>query len=165
MKRIWAPWRMSYIKKNNATKCDCIFCEKPTQADDAANYILKRGKTCFVLLNIYPYNNGHLMVTPYRHIASLTDLTNQEQYELMELTSEMTAVLTKAMAPQGFNVGLNLGAAAGAGIADHLHMHVVPRWNGDTNFMPAIGKVKIMPQSLDETYACLREFITPISGE
>lgn len=157
MKRIWAPWRMKYIKRNNTSKCECIFCEKSQSDNDKENFIIKRGKTCFALLNIYPYNNGHLMISPYRHIAFLTDLSKEEKYELMDLTSEMTDILSKAMNPQGFNAGLNLGAAAGAGIADHLHMHVVPRWNGDTNFMPAVGETKVMPQSLDETYNLLMQ--------
>lgn len=159
MKRIWAPWRMSYIKNNNEKKVNCIFCEKASQDNDASNHILKRGKTCFVLLNIYPYNNGHLMITPYRHVANLTDLSKEEQSELMTLTTMMTDIIKKTMNPQGFNVGLNLGSAAGAGIADHLHMHIVPRWNGDTNFMPAIGETRVLPQSLDETFNSLMEHI------
>jgi ATP adenylyltransferase len=150
---VWAPWRMDYIMREKET--GCIFCDKPRQQRDAENYILWRGDTAFVMLNLYPYNNGHLMIVPHAHVASLTQLTPPQAAEIMALTAISEGVLRRAMQPSGFNIGLNLGTAAGAGIADHLHMHVVPRWAGDTNYMTVVSNVRVIPQLLDDTYQIL----------
>jgi len=154
MEKLWAPWRMPYIEVKAPS--GCIFCEKPRQAEDAENLILHRGQRTFVILNAFPYNNGHLMVVPYRHVADLTALTLEERDELMALTQWSTRLLAVALRPDGFNVGMNLGRVAGAGIADHLHMHLVPRWNGDTNFMPVVADTRVLPESLQNSYARLR---------
>jgi len=148
MKRIWAPWRMKYIL--GARETGCFLCAMLPDGNDSENLILKRGRTCFIVMNRYPYNNGHLMVCPLRHVDSLGAMTAKERAEMMELTSECVALLQKVMRPDGFNVGINLGAAAGAGLKDHIHIHIVPRWNGDTNFMPVLGQTKVIPQALHE---------------
>lgn len=153
MKRIWAPWRMEYIR--SAHTPGCFLCAIRKSREDQANLVIHRGKTCFILMNRYPYNGGHLMVAPYRHVAELHRLRPAEQLELMQLTSRATILLKKVCKPQGFNVGLNLGEAAGAGLKDHLHMHVVPRWSGDTNFMPVFADIKIIPQALEELHQAL----------
>jgi ATP adenylyltransferase len=155
MKRLWAPWRIEYILGEKEGKC--IFCEKPQQEKDEDNYILFRGKRCLVMLNAYPYNNGHLMIAPYRHIDSVESLEDDEAKEIMEILSRMITLLKKVLRPEGFNVGMNLGSVAGAGIVDHLHLHVVPRWKGDTNFMPLISNTKIISESLHKTYQKLKE--------
>ena len=128
----------------------CFLCEMLTKDSDAENLILERGKTCFMMMNRYPYNNGHLMVCPLRHVDSLEAMTADERAEMMALTSRSVTLLQKVMKPDGFNIGINLGEAAGAGLKDHIHMHIVPRWNGDTNFMPVLGKTKVIPQALHE---------------
>lgn len=156
MERLWAPWRMEYIR--NADKIEgCIFCLFPAEQEDKARLILLRGEHAFIILNAYPYSNGHLMVTPYRHTADLDDLTDEEMLELMRLTRRAVNLLKKAFHPDGFNIGINMGRVAGAGIADHVHIHVVPRWNGDTNFMPVLGDVRVMPESLEAVYRQLSE--------
>jgi ATP adenylyltransferase len=133
----------------------CIFCDHLAAGDDAAAFILVRKQLTFALLNAYPYNTGHLMVAPLRHAGDLTELSESERAELMELTSHSVAVLREAMNAEGFNVGVNLGAVAGAGVPGHVHVHVVPRWGGDTNFMPAVGDTKVLPEMLEQTYAKL----------
>jgi len=156
---MWSPWRMSYItaeKEHGFEGPECVFCDLPARDDDARTYILYRGERAFVIMNLYPYNNGHLMMVPYAHVDSLAELDEPTVTELMTLAQRSQAVLGERMRPQGFNLGVNQGRAAGAGIADHVHMHLVPRWVGDTNFMPALGDVRVMPQHLDETYALLR---------
>jgi len=153
---VWAPWRMTYILSEKPI--GCIFCEKPGAQDDAKHLILWRGRTAFVIMNLYPYNNGHLMVVPYVHAASLTELEPAQRAELGELTMHCEQVLRQAMRPDGFNIGLNLGSAAGAGIAEHLHVHVVPRWDGDTNYMTVVGEIRVIPQHLDHTYAMLQPY-------
>jgi len=155
MKRLWAPWRIEYILSEK--EGECIFCEKPKQEKDEDNYILFRGKRCLVMLNAYPYNNGHLMIAPYRHIDSVEDLESDEASDMMEILSRMITLLKKVLRPEGFNVGMNLGSVAGAGIVDHLHLHVVPRWKGDTSFMPLISNTKIISESLRKTYQKLKE--------
>jgi ATP adenylyltransferase len=130
----------------------CIFCNKSGENRDRENFILKRGELAFVMLNGFPYNNGHLMVAPYRHIGDISELTHDEMCEIMALTQECCAILKRAFNPDGYNIGMNLGLTAGAGIADHVHMHIVPRWNGDTNFMPVVADVKVLPDSLENTY-------------
>lgn len=150
MERLWAPWRMEYITRKKK-KAKCIFCEKPEQDTDVENLILFRGNHCFIIMNFYPYNNGHLMVVPYRHLSDFHELAADERNEMMALADEAIEVLKEDMHPQGFNLGMNIGAVAGAGIAEHLHFHVVPRWNGDTNFMPVTGHTKVISEVLFET--------------
>lgn len=155
---MWSPWRMAYITAEHDHGFEgpsCVFCELPARGDDAATYILHRAGRAFVIMNLYPYNNGHLMIVPYAHVDALGALDAATTAEMMDLAQRAQAVLEDRMRPQGFNIGINQGRAAGAGIADHLHMHVLPRWVGDTNFMPALGDVRVMPQHLDETYALL----------
>ncbi len=131
-------------------------CEKPGQNNDAQNYILHRGDKNFIILNSYPYNPGHLMVAPYRHVASLEKLTDEERQEHFEIVSRSVRVLRQVFNPGGFNIGINLGKAAGAGIEDHFHTHIVPRWQGDTNFMPVLSDVKVLPEALADTYQKLK---------
>jgi ATP adenylyltransferase len=153
-RRIWAPWRIEYIL---APKTDaCFLCDMFRARADRKNLLLKRGRTCAVLINRYPYTTGHLMVAPYRHVEGLTGLRDAEMVEMMKLTRHALEVLSRVMRPQGFNVGLNLGEAAGAGLRDHVHLHVVPRWVGDTNFMPVLGDVRVMPQALDKLWPLLK---------
>ncbi len=156
MKTLWAPWRIEYItgEKDNG----CIFCNKPKEGNDKENPILFKGETSFIIMNRYPYSNGHLMAVPYRHTNNMSELNGDERLELMNLTTKCIEILD-IMNPDGFNVGMNLGTAGGAGIDDHLHFHIVPRWNGDTNFMPLIGDVKVMPEYLKDTYKTLSEQI------
>ncbi len=150
MKRLWAPWRLRYILGKKPK--ECLFCVKAKESKDRENYILYRGRRCFIMLNIYPYNNGHLMIAPYRHVASLEDLDEETLTELMVLLNKSLRLLRQVMDPHGFNIGINLGKAAGAGIVEHVHIHVVPRWKGDTNFMPVLAETKVIPELLDETY-------------
>lgn len=155
---MWAPWRMRYIEREHTggyERQGCVFCDLPAALDDQGTYILRRGRSAYVIMNLYPYNNGHLMVVPYAHVDSLLALDDDTAAEMTRLSQEAQRVIEERMKPHGFNLGMNQGRAAGAGIADHLHLHLVPRWVGDTNFMPATGDVRVMPQSLDETYALL----------
>ena len=156
MEQIWAPWRIKYIETAKAGGEGCFLCEKPKENKDTANYILYRGEKNFVILNSYPYNPGHLMVAPYRHVASPDELAKDELYEHFETVSRAVEVLKKVFKPGGFNVGINLGRAAGAGVADHIHTHIVPRWVGDNNFMPVVADVRVLPQALAETYDKLK---------
>ena len=157
---LWAPWRMAYVSAENEGEYEngtgCVFCDLPALGDDARALILHRGEHCYVVMNAYPYASGHLMVIPFQHLDRITDLPHAALVEMMDLARTAQMALEDAMHPHGFNLGMNQGAAAGAGIADHLHLHVVPRWSGDTNFMTAIGELRVMPQSLDETYAALK---------
>ncbi|MBI1883650.1 MAG: HIT domain-containing protein [Chlamydiae bacterium] len=155
MKHLWAPWRLHYIK--HAKEKVCIFCQKSRGKKDRKNLILKRGRLSFALLNLFPYNSGHFMVTPYRHVGKLEKLNASEIQEMFELINHYKNVIEKKLRPQGFNIGMNLGRVGGAGIVDHVHIHVVPRWNGDTNFMPVLADTKIIPQALDETYLMMNE--------
>lgn len=145
---------MVYIQRDDKVP-GCVLCNKGTGKNDPADYVLYRGERAYVILNLYPYNNGHLMVVPYEHVSSLEDLDSETLTELMLLVKRSLATLRKAMAPHGFNVGVNLGQAAGAGIHEHVHIHIVPRWEGDTNFMPVLGETRVIPQMLEETYAQL----------
>jgi len=142
----------------DATAVKCIFCRYPAQPPtrDRANLLLLRGAQCFVILNRYPYNSAHLMIVPYRHLHDVTRLSGEESAEMMALLQRMVSLLEAEYHPQGFNAGMNLGEVAGAGIADHLHMHVVPRWAGDTNFMPVVGQTKVLPEALEQTYDRLK---------
>lgn len=154
MEQLWAPWRLEYIV---GEKVDgCIFCVFPQQTNDRDNRILHRGKHAFVIMNAFPYSNGHLLVAPYRHTGDLSDLTSEESLEMMQLVQTSIRVLKEAVNPDGLNIGVNQGTAAGAGIADHVHMHIVPRWNGDTNFMPVFADVKVIPEALETTYDKLK---------
>jgi len=153
---LWAPWRLEYIETADAPS-GCIFCVKPKESEDRKNLIVHRGEKAFVMLNRYPYNNGHVMIAPYTHTADFSRLSDAEKLELMDLLSLTKEVLSLIMNPHGFNIGINLGRAAGAGIEDHLHVHMVPRWNGDTNFMPVLANVKVIPESLDQTWVKLTE--------
>ena len=155
MKRIWAPWRYSYIKR--LSKGSCIFCQKGKSSSDSKNYILKRSRYSFIILNIFPYNNGHLMVAPNRHVKSTSSLNPQERLDLFNMIDEACRLLDKTMRPMGYNIGINMGRAAGAGYAGHLHVHIVPRWNGDTNFMPVIAQTKVLPESLNSVYKRLKK--------
>ena len=153
MKQIWAPWRMEYINKDKSG--ECIFCSLPKAGDDKKNFILFKGSYCFIIMNIYPYNTGHLMVVPCRHCACITDLDTDESMELNELTKRSIQILRDVNTPDGFNVGFNLGKSAGAGYDEHIHNHIVPRWTGDTNFMPVLADIKIHPESLQQSYGKL----------
>ena len=155
MKQIWAPWRMEYIQGEKPT--GCIFCEKPGQDNDTENYILYRGSKNFVILNSYPYNPGHLLVVPYRHIASLEELTEEERRQHFDLVSQSINILRHELSPEGFNLGINIGKAAGAGIEDHVHTHIVPRWHSDTNYMTVISDIRVVPEALTETYKKLKD--------
>ena len=155
--RIWAPWRLPYVKDaSKDTDEGCIFCTKPGEDDDEANLIVHRGDRCFVILNKFPYTNGHLMVAPFEHLPSLPELDADTVAELMALAQRAMIVLDEAYGPQGYNAGLNQGRIAGAGFEGHIHLHVVPRWAGDTNYMPVIADTRVMPQSLEDSYAALR---------
>ncbi|MCD4690002.1 HIT domain-containing protein [bacterium] len=147
---LWAPWRMEYLMSEKAS--ECIFCVKHAEDNDAANFVLFRTPHSFVLLNAYPYNNGHVMIAPYRHAASLNELSSEERGDLIEAVARAEALIGSAYSPQGMNIGINLGHCAGAGIAGHVHVHIVPRWEGDTNFMPVVGQTKVMPETLEGTY-------------
>jgi ATP adenylyltransferase len=150
MDYLWRPWRMEYILSEKPK--GCIFCDGPAEKRDRENYILHRGKACFIMLNIYPYNNGHLMVAPFRHVPDLDGLTGNELTELIQLVKRSMKVQRKALNPDGFNVGMNVGKVAGAGVKDHVHVHVVPRWEGDTNFMPLTADTRVIPELLQSTY-------------
>ncbi|HEU4480877.1 MAG TPA: HIT domain-containing protein, partial [Actinomycetota bacterium] len=137
---------MAYVSTSGGDDGGCVFCDHLAEGDDVASHILRRGRSVFAILNAFPYNTGHLMIAPNRHVADLGDLEEEERYELIELTYRSTDIVRAAMGAQGFNVGMNLGAVAGAGIPGHLHMHVVPRWGGDTNFMTTVGETKVLPE-------------------
>lgn len=152
--RLWAPWRMDYIKGPKPD--ECIFCAKVVTGDDEANYILHRGEDCFAILNAYPYNNGHVMVAPFAHVPSIESLHEPALLEMMTLTRRVLAGLHEVYGPEGFNIGINQGKVAGAGLEDHVHMHTVPRWGADTNFMPVIASTRVLPQSLADSYRALK---------
>ena len=167
--RIWAPWRLSYVQSTDDkpaasakpldfmpdADCDCFICQAVADSDSRSRLVVARGEVSLSILNRYPYNNGHLLVAPRRHVGDLGDLTPAEHLEMMETIARLTAVLREELKAEGFNVGLNLGRTAGAGLPGHLHWHIVPRWNGDTNFMPALAGIKVIPQSLDALWELL----------
>jgi ATP adenylyltransferase len=154
MKNIWAPWRIEYIRMEKPS--GCILCDKPAQKTDVQNYILFRGKKNFIMLNAYPYSPGHLMVAPYRHIATPEELTDDESSEHIKLTALGIKVLKEAFSPTGFNTGMNIGKIAGAGVDGHIHTHIVPRWQGDTNFMTVVADIRVVSEALAETYNILK---------
>ncbi len=153
MKHIWAPWRMEYIREKKRE--GCVLCRDSHRGEEL---VVGEGRNCFVTVNRYPYTGGHLMIVPYRHLSSLTDLLPEERLELFAFLDLSVRGLTEAMKPEGFNIGMNIGKAAGAGIDDHLHIHVVPRWSGDTNFISVIGEVRVIPEDVIETAGQLRPF-------
>lgn len=156
MDRLWSPWRYSYVSKTSASS-ECIFCVKAGESQDEKNLVIFRAEHNYLLLNLYPYTNGHLMVAPYAHIAALEDLPPAAASEMMNLTQRAVRVLKSVYRPQGLNAGLNLGECAGAGVAGHVHMHVLPRWTGDASFMTTIGETRVMPEDLGETHRKLSQ--------
>jgi ATP adenylyltransferase len=157
LERMWAPWRLKYIKGGDeSVQKGCIFCTKPQASNDRDNLILYRGSHSFVIMNLYPYNNGHLMVVPYEHTADIGSPSAACVTEMWRLTDAAVTILGERFNAQGFNVGMNLSRCAGAGIDEHMHIHIVPRWNGDTNFMPVVGKVKVISQGMWEAYDMLK---------
>jgi ATP adenylyltransferase len=158
VERIWSPWRMAYIQaaKEQGEGASCIFCDLPAEGDDVRTMILVRGELAFVIVNSFPYNPGHLMVAPFRHVGAFTSLDAAELADVDALMARSIRALEQEMEPHGYNLGMNLGRVAGAGLPDHVHWHLVPRWNGDTNFMPVVGQTRVLPELLEETYARLR---------
>lgn len=151
MNRLWSPWRMAYIQSNKNEE-GCVFCIEMSRIDGPENLILFRGKKNYVILNRFPYTNGHLMIVPFDHKASLEQLDSETRAEMMELTARGIHVLKSEYCPQGFNLGINIGEAAGAGIAEHIHFHIVPRWSGDTNFMTTLAETRVVPEDLQDSY-------------
>jgi ATP adenylyltransferase len=154
VERLWSPWRHAYVTRDERDAPGCVFCA--TDVADTQALTVHKGQTCYVILNLYPYNGGHVMVVPVRHVPTLAELTDDETIELARVTRLTQMALDEVYRPQGMNIGVNLGRPAGAGIIDHVHVHLVPRWTGDTNFMPVIGEVRVLPESLDTTAAKLR---------
>lgn len=164
MQYLWAPWRMAYIE--GSTEQDgCIFCGRLAESDGPENLILHRAEHTFIILNRYPYTNGHMMIVPFDHRASLEELEPETQAELMRLTAQAVSLLRRVYAAEAFNIGINIGEAAGAGVADHVHVHVVPRWLGDTNFMATTAKTRVLPEALEVTYQRLRDGWASLAGE
>ena len=161
MERLWAPWRIKYIREVIPIRRPegCIFCDAARATEDREKLVIFRGTHAFVMLNLFPYNNGHLMVAPYRHVATLEELSDEEGLDLWRLTKCCLRLLRDSMSPDGFNVGVNIGRIAGAGVESHVHVHIVPRWCGDTNFMPVIGETKVIPEAIYDTYDFLLKFV------
>lgn len=159
MKKLFAPWRVEYIEQAKEESDECLFCQKPEEEKDKENLILKRGQFNFIILNKYPYNPGHAMVTTYRHIGEYNELKEKEAIEQHELTKKYLKAAEEVFDPDGFNLGFNLGRTAGAGIDDHIHRHIVPRWEGDNNFMPVLSETRVISQSLESVYEELRKEI------
>ena len=151
MNHLWSPWRMEYIENNNKEE-GCVFCIAQAMTDSAENLIAYRGELAYVILNRYPYTSGHLMVIPFQHKPELEELDHETRAEMMELTSRCTTVLKTIYKPHGFNIGANIGDVAGAGVLGHVHIHIVPRWKGDTNFMSAVGQTRVLPEAMEDTY-------------
>lgn len=162
MKVMWAPWRMAYI--NTVQPATCMFCSKAREHRDVANLLLDRGRYAFVMMNLFPYNSGHVLVAPYAHINTLELLGPEEALDLIRLTNRSLKVLRRALKPEGFNIGANLGRVSGAGIEAHVHLHIVPRWNGDTNFMPLFSETRVIPEHVVATYRKLRAGFRLLSG-
>lgn len=157
MEHLWTPWRMTYLQGNSPRIDGCLFCYAAANPEaDSTSYILHRGQRTFIILNLYPYNNGHLMIVPFEHVESIESLPPETLAELMALSQRSLTVLRKAYNPQAFNIGMNIGAAAGAGVPGHVHMHIVPRWSGDTNFMSALSETRVIPEMVSQTYERLR---------
>lgn len=164
MDHLWTPWRMTYLRGDEPMPEDCLFCVKPLEEDTEA-HILHRGRLCYVILNRFPYSNGHLMVVPYVHVPSLEDVEAEILAELMGLAQLSLRVLREAYDPGGFNLGMNIGEVAGAGVADHVHLHIVPRWGGDTSYMTIVGQTRVIPEWLDQTYERLRALFERMSAQ
>ncbi|MGQ0722457.1 MAG: HIT family protein [Candidatus Eiseniibacteriota bacterium] len=162
LQRLWATWRMKYVSALGADEGACVFCEIPKLRDGPGNLVLHRGMSAYIVLNLYPYNNGHAMVVPFRHVDTLAGLSDEERSEMMKLAAVMETALAERVRAQGFNLGMNLGRAGGAGIPGHVHLHLVPRWPGDTNFMPVIGETKVMPEALEDTWANLEAAVRDV---
>ena len=162
MERLWSPWRLAYVT-GAKTPAGCVFCDAP-RLPDPDNLVVCSGTTCYVVLNLFPYNNGHLMVVPYRHAASLAALEADELQELALLTQRSEMALMEAYQPNGLNIGINLGKPAGAGVVDHVHVHLVPRWTGDTNFMTVVGEVRVLPEDLTDSLKRLRPIFARLSA-
>lgn len=164
IKQLWAPWRMTFLKEEPPKAGECIFCNllKKSESHDRESLILYRTKKVFVILNKYPYNNGHLMVVPLQHTADFSTLDSETRLAVMNFTDHCIQALRQAYKPEGFNLGMNLGAAGGAGIREHLHMHIVPRWLGDTNFMPVVADTKAMPQHLEASFDSLKSYFQEV---
>ncbi len=167
MEKLWSPWRSQYIEsfkeENNETLPGSLFTRILNENNDKKNYLLYRGKTCFIIMNLYPYNSGHLMIVPYKEFKELSELDNETRLEMFELLELGIKALKDAINPHGFNIGANLGRVAGAGIEDHLHFHIVPRWNGDTNFMPVLNDVKVISEEMGKTYDKLKKSIEKLT--
>lgn len=163
MRQLWAPWRLEYIQSSPEEAC--FLCAAAAGEDDAGTLVVARDARCFVILNRFPYNSGHVMIAPYRHCGRLEDLGDADLLDLMRLTERTVRVQARVLHPDGYNIGLNLGRAAGAGVEDHLHIHVVPRWVGDTNFMPVLGETKVLPEHLQATRARLAEGFVAVDAE
>jgi ATP adenylyltransferase len=161
MKKLWAPWRIEYIRSEKDD--GCIFCDKPEKDDDREMLILHRGGNAFVMMNLYPYNNGHLLIAPYSHTDNSNDLTAADRSEIMELADTAMGIMKKTMNVEGFNFGANIGRSGGAGIEEHIHYHVVPRWSGDTNFMPVVAHTKVQVQGLQDCYDLLKPHFDSIN--
>jgi ATP adenylyltransferase len=162
MKNLWAPWRMAFIEPKTPQPQQCIFCTQPAAHRDDEYHIPYRGERCYMMLNRYPYNNGHLMIAPYQHVESIEKLDAATLAELMAQAQLALRALRQVMNPDGFNMGINQGKVAGAGFAEHMHFHIVPRWNGDTNFMPVIADIKVIPESLDSVHQKLKQALASL---
>jgi len=160
MRHLFAPWRMEYIgeQKDNG----CFLCNFPIENNDEKNLILFRGTNSFIIMNRFPYNPGHIMIAPYKHVDSMDKLDREEIYEMIDLCNRSVKAIKECMTPNGFNIGMNLGRTAGAGVADHIHLHIVPRWEGDINFMPVLSDTKVIPEALEKTYKKLKEAIKSV---
>ena len=152
--RIWAPWRLRYVSKANQ-QTECVFCAKPAEGDDRKALVVHRGERCYVILNLYPYTSGHLMVAPFEHVGRVQDIDPATMAEMLDLSQQAIRRMEEVYSPEGFNLGINQGRVAGAGVEGHIHLHVVPRWAGDNNYMPVVADTRVMPQSLEETYDAL----------
>jgi ATP adenylyltransferase len=163
MQKLFSPWRSKYIESfssQNSGNEECIFCSAIQENNDDKRLVVTRGKTCFVVMNLFPYNSGHVMIVPHRHLPDFIDLTEKEMVEIMQLTKKMIIALRKVSKPDGFNIGTNIGRTAGAGIDQHVHIHVVPRWNGDTNFMPVLADTKMISEDIKKTLHKLRKALS-----
>jgi ATP adenylyltransferase len=158
MENLWSPWRMKYISDSGNTGGECVFCTFPKMPDGPANLVVHRGENAFAILNRYPYTTGHLMVVPFLHVPSIEDLTPATRFEMIEMVNKAIGILRAVYQPEGFNIGVNLGSAGGAGIAEHAHIHVVPRWAGDTNFMSTTGEIRVLPEDLGMTFKRISEY-------
>jgi ATP adenylyltransferase len=157
MEHLWTPWRMTYLQGTQPKPEGCLFCNViATPASDAVNFVLHRGQYAFIILNLYPYSNGHLMIVPFSHVDSIEHLSSDELGEIMTLSQKCLALLRQAYNPQGFNMGVNIGGAAGAGVPGHVHMHIVPRWTGDSNFMTTLANTRVIPEVIEQTYERLK---------